>query len=140
MKILLPVDGSKFTKRMLSYVAAHEELFGTQHDYIFVTVVGAVPPHVTHYLDRTAIDSYYADEAQKVLKPVTAFAAQHGWKSRSTHAVGQAAPLLADLAKAENVDLVVMGSHGHSALGNLVLGSVASGVLARCSVPVLLIR
>jgi nucleotide-binding universal stress UspA family protein len=33
-----------------------------------------------------------------------------------------------------------MGSHGHSALGNIVLGSVATGVLARCTVPVLLIR
>jgi nucleotide-binding universal stress UspA family protein len=33
-----------------------------------------------------------------------------------------------------------MGSHGQSALGNVVLGSVASGVLARCDVPVLLIR
>jgi nucleotide-binding universal stress UspA family protein len=33
-----------------------------------------------------------------------------------------------------------MGSHGHTALGNLALGSVATGVLARCKVPVLLIR
>jgi nucleotide-binding universal stress UspA family protein len=34
----------------------------------------------------------------------------------------------------------VMGTHGHTALGNVVLGSVASGVLARSKVPVLLIR
>jgi nucleotide-binding universal stress UspA family protein len=33
-----------------------------------------------------------------------------------------------------------MGSHGHSALGNLVLGSVVTAVLALCKVPVLLIR
>jgi len=33
-----------------------------------------------------------------------------------------------------------MGTHGHSSLGNVILGSVASGVLARCKVPVLLIR
>jgi nucleotide-binding universal stress UspA family protein len=35
---------------------------------------------------------------------------------------------------------VVMGTHGHTALGNAVLGSVAQGVLARCKVPVLLVR
>jgi hypothetical protein len=28
MKILLPVDGSDYTKRMLSYIAAHDELLG----------------------------------------------------------------------------------------------------------------
>jgi hypothetical protein len=39
MKILLPVDGSQYTKRMLGYVAAHEELFGPQHEFVFATVV-----------------------------------------------------------------------------------------------------
>jgi nucleotide-binding universal stress UspA family protein len=37
-------------------------------------------------------------------------------------------------------DLIVMGTHGHSALGNVVMGSVATGVLARCKAPVLLIH
>ena len=37
-------------------------------------------------------------------------------------------------------DMVVMGSHGHSALGNLVMGSVTTQVLAHCQVPVLLVR
>jgi nucleotide-binding universal stress UspA family protein len=36
--------------------------------------------------------------------------------------------------------LVVLGSHGHSALGNLVMGSVATQVLAECKVPALLVR
>jgi nucleotide-binding universal stress UspA family protein len=33
-----------------------------------------------------------------------------------------------------------MGSHGHSALGALFMGSTAQRVLAKCSTPVLLIR
>ena len=37
-------------------------------------------------------------------------------------------------------DLVAMGSRGRSNIVNLLLGSVALKVLARCSVPVLLIR
>jgi len=140
MKILLPVDGSQYTKRMLGYVAAHEELFGTQHEYVFATVVAPVPPHATHFIDRATLQSYYSDEADKVLTPVLKFAAQHGWSARSMHLEGQAAEVLSELAKSQNVDLIVMGSHGHSALGNLILGSVATGVLARCATPVLLIR
>jgi nucleotide-binding universal stress UspA family protein len=33
-----------------------------------------------------------------------------------------------------------MGSHGHGTLGNLVMGSVATQVLAHCKAPVLLVR
>jgi nucleotide-binding universal stress UspA family protein len=33
-----------------------------------------------------------------------------------------------------------MGSHGHGSLGNLVIGSVATKVMAQCRTPVLLIR
>jgi nucleotide-binding universal stress UspA family protein len=33
-----------------------------------------------------------------------------------------------------------MGTHGHSALTNVVLGSVATRVLAQCRIPVLLVR
>lgn len=140
MKILLPVDGSRYTKQMLGYVAAHEELFGSQHEYIFATVVATVPPHVTHFVGRTALQGYYKEEADKVLAPALAFAAQHGWNARSLQLEGPAAETLAKAAKSEKVDLVVMGSHGQSALSNVILGSVASGVLARCDVPVLLIR
>jgi len=140
MKILLPVDGSPYTKRMLSYVAAHEELFGLQHEYVFATAVALVPPRVTHFIDRATLSSHYSDEADKVLAPVLKFAAQHGWNARSLHVEGPAAETLAELAKSQNIDLIVMGSHGHSALGNVILGSVATGVLARCAVPVLLIR
>ena len=37
-------------------------------------------------------------------------------------------------------DLLVMGSHGHGNVGNLVMGSIATKVLAGCKVPVLLVR
>jgi len=36
--------------------------------------------------------------------------------------------------------LVVMGSHGHGSFGNLIMGSVATQVLANCKVPLLLVR
>ena len=39
MKILLPVDGSDYTKRTLSYIAAHDELLGEGHEYTVLTVV-----------------------------------------------------------------------------------------------------
>ena len=47
---------------------------------------------------------------------------------------------IAKFADAGKFDLVLMGSHGHGTLGNLVMGSVATQVLALSKVPVLLVR
>lgn len=140
MKILLPVDGSEFTKRMLGYVAAHDEFLGAQHEYTVFTAVAPIPVHAARFLDRSTLDDYYRERAEEVLAPVRRFAAQQGWNVRMVHVHGHAAEAIAAQAESERPDLIVMGTHGHSALGNLALGSVATGVLARCSVPVLLIR
>jgi nucleotide-binding universal stress UspA family protein len=140
MKILLPVDGSDYTKRMLSYIAAHDELLGSGHEYLVFTVVAPIPAYAARFLDRGTLDSHYGDQAEHVFKTVRAFAGQQGWRVQLSHAHGDAAASIAAFAEAQSPDLIVMGTHGHSALGNVVLGSVATGVLARSRAPVLLIR
>jgi nucleotide-binding universal stress UspA family protein len=140
MKILLAVDGSAYTKRMLGYAAAHEELFGPQHQYTVITVVPPVPPHASSYIDRATLDDYYTDEAKAVLEPVLAFATQKNWLLNALHPVGHAGDVIAEAATSGKFDLVVMGSHGHSSVANLVLGSVVSRVLAQCKTPLLIIR
>ena len=140
MKVLLAVDGSEYTQRMLGYVAAHDELFSSATEFTAVTVVPSIPPHAASFLDRGMLDSYYHDEAEKVLKPVRAFTAQRGWTVDFVERAGQAGDCIADFATSGKFDLVVMGSHGDSSIANVVMGSVASRVLARCKTPVLLIR
>ena len=140
MKILLAVDGSDYTKRMLSYIAAHDELLGADHAYTALTAVSKIPGGAARFLDGSLITDYYRELSEEVLKPVRAFAAQQGWKLNAVEVQGPAAQSIADYAREHKPDLIVMGTHGHSALGNMVLGSVTTGVLARCTSPVLLIR
>jgi len=140
MKILLPVDGSKYTRRMLSYIAAHDELLGAGHEYLLFTVVPRLSSRAAEFFDRRMLDDYYQDEAEKVLRAPRAFAAKQGWTLRSAFAAGHAAEEIATYAKAQKPGLIVMGTRGHSALANAVLGSVAQGVLARCAVPMLLLH
>ncbi len=140
MKILLAADGSNYTKRMLAYLAAHDEMLGPKNRYTVLTVVPGVPPEVTHYVERGFMVKYYQEQADTVLQPIKAFAAQNHWDANFVHEVGRAAEVISKLAETGRFDLVVLGSHGHSALGNLVLGSVAAGVLAQCKTPTLVIR
>ena len=75
-----------------------------------------------------------------VFRPIRAFFAQQGRKATFVHTIGHVADSIAGLAEEGKFDLVMMGSHGHGEVMNMVLGSVATRVLAKCSVPVLLIR
>ena len=140
MKILVSVDGSAFTKRMLGYLAAHDEWLGATQEYTVFTVVPAVPPRAAAVMDRELLKEYYTDEADKVFKPIRAFFAKQGIQAKFLHKVGHAPELIAKQAAVGDHDLVMMGSHGHSALANLVMGSVVTRVLAECTVPVLLVR
>lgn len=140
MKILLAVDGSAYTKKMLAYVTTHEELFGGQNDVTLFTVQAPLPPRARAAVGAEVANGYYADEAAKVTDPVVKFLKRHGMDPKVLHKVGQPGEQIAKAASAGKFDLVVMGSHGHSALGNLVMGSVATQVLAHCATPVLLVR
>ena len=140
MKILLAVDGSAYTKRMLAYLAAHTELLGPNHAYTALTVVPPVPARAASFLSQESLRSYYDEQAEQVLAPVRAFAAQQGWQVELKHAVGHAADAIAETASNGKYDLLVMGTHGHSALGGVVLGSVTQRVIAQSGLPVLLVR
>jgi len=140
MNILVAADGSPYTKRMLAYLAAHDEWLGASHKYTVMTVVMALPARAVAVLDNTVVKGYYIDEAEKVFKPIRAFFARQGITAAFVAKVGQAAELIARQAEAGKFDLLLMGSHGHGNLANLVTGSVVTNVLARCKTPLLLVR
>ena len=140
MKILIAVDGSEYTKRMLAYLAAHEEWLGPRHEYTVIHSVLGVSNHAARYVDAGTLRNFYESEAEDVFRPIRAFLKQQGIEARFEKTIGHAAESIASLADEGKFDLVVMGSRGHGNLANLVLGSVASKVLALCSVPVLFIR
>lgn len=140
MKILVAVDGSSYTKKMLAYLATHEDIFHADNAFTLVSIQAPLPPRARAAVGADIANGYYADESTKVTNPVIKFLARHGIEPKVVHKVGQAGEQIAKVAEVGKFDLVMMGSHGHSALGNLVMGSVATQVLAHCSVPVLLVR
>jgi nucleotide-binding universal stress UspA family protein len=140
MKILVAADGSPFTKRMLAYIAAHDEWLGAHHAYTVLTVVPPVPARAAAVLAKDMLDSYYGDESDKVFKPIREFFSQKGLQVEFVAKHGHAAETIAKMADEGKYDLLMLGSHGHGVLGNLVMGSVATKVVAHCGVPVLLIR
>lgn len=139
MKILLAVDGSTYTKKMLAYMITHE-LFTQGNEYTVFTVQPVLPARARAALGKQIVDKYYSDEAEKILAPVSKFLLRHGIDAKSSWKTGHVGQTVAKFADESKFDLLVMGSHGYGTLVNLVMGSVATEVLAHCKVPVLLVR
>ena len=140
MKILLAVDGSAYTQKMLAYLTSHQEMLGTGHEYTIITVQPLLPPRARAALGRDVVEQYYDEESTKILQPVQEFLNGRGVQVQSISKVGPIADTIIKEAQDGKFDLNAMGTHGHGALGRLVMGSVSSQVLAGCTIPVLLIR
>jgi nucleotide-binding universal stress UspA family protein len=139
MKILLAVDGSDYTRRALDYLASHDWL-GRGNSLSVFTVALAVPHRAAAMAGPDITHAYYRDDAELALRPVRESFAANGIQADYLWEIGHPAQAISDKATREGFDLVVMGSHGHGTLANVVLGSVATKVRASCKVPVLLIR
>jgi nucleotide-binding universal stress UspA family protein len=140
MKILLPVDGSAATARLLDWLAG-KTLFGTEeHQIVVLHVVPTLPCPIARGMSAAALADYYSAEAQPVWNFVRGFLKAHRVHATCRSEVGDAAHRISKIAADEAFDLVLMGSRGQGAVASFVLGSVASKVLAHCTAPVLLVR
>lgn len=141
MKVLLAVDGSEYTRKMLAYLDQHDELLGRDDEYTVLTIDPVLPPRARGALGKHTVDRYYSEEANKVLEPALSFLRERGHSKVTGHfEVGSPGETIAQFADQKGFDLIVMGSHGHGNILNLVTGSVTTAVLKHCKVPVLLVR
>ena len=92
------------------------------------------------HIGKSVLQGYYDDSAEKVLKPIRRFFAQQGITAQFVSKVGPADQVIVNATKKGKYDLMILGSHGHGTLSNLVMGSVATKVLADCDTPALLVR
>ena len=91
MKILIAADGSDYTKRMLAYIAAHDEWLGKHHEYTVLTAVLAVPPRAASFVGSAVVTQFHEDDAETVFRPIRAFFQQQGIDAKFVYAVGHAA-------------------------------------------------
>jgi hypothetical protein len=74
---LIAADGSIHTKRMLGFIAAHEEWLGPQHSYSVLHGVPAIPHRAATFMDKAQVQAFYSEDAQSVFKPIRTFFKRH---------------------------------------------------------------
>lgn len=140
MKILLAADGSVYTRHAVKFLIRNRGMFGTKLELCLLHVRPPLPGRATAVLARSAVNRYYSDETRKALSAAKRTLDRKRIPYKEMHLIGDPGPAIAGYARKGRFSVVIMGSHGESALRNLVLGSVASKVLANCRVPVLIVR
>ncbi|MDG5974222.1 hypothetical protein H010_03107 [Hydrogenophaga taeniospiralis CCUG 15921] len=128
MRFLLAVDGSKYTRRMLTYIASNELLFRPSYEYVLFHA----QPGNDRPLDVDALDTVLDEPAH--------FLRTQGFRPRRVLRQGSVAQELVQAANEMQANMIVMGSRGLSALETVMLGSVTVEVLASAHVPVLVVR
>jgi nucleotide-binding universal stress UspA family protein len=97
-------------------------------------------PRAQAVVGKAAVLDYQREGAEAALGVAGSELEKAGVAFRNAWRVGDVASELEAYVRENGIDLVVMGSHGHGALGNLALGSVATKCVASLSVPVMIVR
>jgi nucleotide-binding universal stress UspA family protein len=95
--------------------------------------------HVVHSHSRDEA-TYLSQEIQKYLDQLAAKASSRGVKIATKITTGEPAEGISKAASEMGADLVVMGTHGHSEVRHLFVGSVTEDVIRQIETPVLLVR
>jgi len=141
MKALVATDGSAHSQAALEGFVSRLAWFKQAPTVELVTVHPAIPyGRAAAWAGHEAVEKYYAEESDAALKPAIELLKARGVAFQPVKLVGDPAAAIVKHAQASGCDLVVMGTHGQGAVANLVMGSVATKVLALSKVPVLLLR
>ena len=140
MKILLPVDGSSHSLSSARYVAERLLAADPDAELELVHVRFRIPPRPAAAVGRALLEEYYRSEMAEAVKGVREYLDRRHVPYKLLRMVGHPSAEIAQHAAAADIDLVVMGAHGLGAAKGLLLGSVTQGVIAGCTVPLLVVR
>ena len=140
MKILLAADGSKYTQRALDFIVKHRELLDAQSELLVMHVQMPLPTSFNVIKGFDQALELHASEAKKIFAPVQEFLERNAVKYRCISAIGPVVKEIVDAANSEQVDLILMGTHGRDLVGRALMGSVAQRVIADSDIPALLVK
>ncbi|HOK58838.1 universal stress protein [Methanothrix sp.] len=90
--------------------------------------------------DKKEVEAKLQKQGEKALDDIKEMGEKIGVKVEPVIRIGAPANVIIDVARTENIDCIVMGSHGESGVSKLLIGSVVQKVLYWATTPVLVVR
>ncbi|MBK9421331.1 MAG: Nramp family divalent metal transporter [Flavobacteriales bacterium] len=132
-RIAVTVEFKPLDERVLNTAIAQG---GTMAEYILIHITESA---AAHYLGALTEDREAVDDALNLERYAEKLRAA-GYSAQAV--VGQGSPVtaIAKLVNSSEADLLVMGSHGHRGLKDLLFGATVDAVRHRVKVPVLVVK
>ena len=139
-KLLVPVDGSESSQRAVEYVRGLAKRGPRLEIELLNVQIPIVSGDIRRFVTQAMIDDYQRLESEDALNPAKRMLEQGGVPYKATMLVGHTAETIADYARKNGCEGIVMGTRGMGPMKNLVLGSVATQVIHAAEVPVTLVK
>ena len=151
-RILVPLDGSRFSTRALPNAVEVANRFDAEVVLVrVVTQTMQASAMATPSRGGPAIQEMFIEEARRQDKRNVAYLrrylqkklrelAAQGIKGSYHIMVGDPVLSIKEFCQKEDIDLVVMTTHGRGGLKRAILGSVSDEIIRGCGVPVLAIK
>ncbi len=144
-KILVPTDGSKTAQKAARYAIDLAKQLKASVIVLSVidtrfligqTITADTPRHMIQ-----PVEEYLHEAAKEYAGNIKTLCEKSDLKAKTVITTGHPVEDIVKEAKKSKANLIVMGSHGRSALAAAVLGSVTYGVIHKeMKVPVLIVR
>ncbi|MBE0481407.1 MAG: universal stress protein [Dehalococcoidia bacterium] len=141
-RILVPLDGSKLAEAVLPHV----EEISKGCNVVTVILMRVIPPlylagdYTISQTERERIETAHRAEAESYLKQVAGQLRDAGVNAETEVVPGNAAETIVNYAENNDVDLIIIATHGRSGIARWALGSVADRVVRLSCAPVFMVR
>lgn len=141
MKILVPIDGSKSSKKCVSVAKDFGEKI--KADLLILTVIPETTvfeQYPTNFPYTLEVSKANVERAEFVLTDVKEYLKDYPYSVKAYHTSGNPAHQITKFAEDNNVDLIIMGNRGLGAFSRTFLGSVSNKVINQSKISVLVVK
>jgi len=140
-KLLLPVDGSDHSLSAVRHVIKLHR----NNEPLEIHLLNVQPPvrgDVTAFVPQEVVDDFHIEEGEKALAAARKLLDDAGVLYKKLIYVGNAAEVIAHMARDLRCDEVIMGTHGFGTVAQVLLGSVSHEAIHQMDpkIPVTLIK
>ncbi len=140
-RILVPIDFSTYSKKALQYAVPFARKFKGEIVLLHVVEPAIYPADFNFgQVGIPSIEDELKTKAEQELQKLQERETKRRARSSIMVRVGKPFIEIINLAKEENIDLIIMATHGHSGIEQILFGSTAERVVRKAHCPVLTVR
>jgi len=140
-KVLVPIDFSDYSKSSLRYAVNFAKQFNAEIFLIYVLEPVIYPPDFSMgQIAIPSINAEWGERAREELENLAKTEIPEGINVKTILKNGKPFLEIIDTASEENIDLIIIATHGHSGVEHILFGSTAEKVVRKAPCPVLTLR